>query len=58
MDDDKIKEMILEIVSEVDYYIYKNTYNEETAEFVYLGAVEESIQLLVDIVKKFLKNEN
>ena len=54
MDNNKIKEMILELVSEIDYDIYKNVYNEETAEFTYPGAVEENIQVLVDIVKTFL----
>ena len=58
MDENKIKEMVLEIVSEIDYDIYKNAYNEETAEFTYPGAVEENIQVLVNIVKDFLKNES
>ena len=53
MNDDKIIEMVLDIVSEVDYDIYKDTYVVETAEFS-PEEVSDNIQALVNIVKKYL----
>lgn len=53
MNDDKIVRMVLDIVSEIDYDIYKDAYNKETAEFP-PEEVDEYIQTLVNIVKKYL----
>lgn len=50
------KEMILDIVCEIDYDIYKNSYLKETAEEPDL--VEDNIQKLVDIVNKYFSSIN
>jgi len=51
MIDEKIKEMISDIVSEIDYDIWKDSYNKETAEEPDL--VDDNINTLVNIVKKY-----
>ena len=48
--------MVLGIVSEIDYDIWKESYNEETAEEPEL--VEENIAILVNIVKKYLVEQD
>lgn len=52
MNKNKIKEMLLELLNEIDYDIAKN-YDEETAEEPEL--VEESMDRLVSIVNNFLE---
>lgn len=52
MTDEKIKEMVLDIVSEIDYDIYKGVYVTETAEEPDL--VDNYIANLVTIVKRYL----
>ena len=54
MTDEAIKEMILDIIGEVDYDICKD-YVEETAEESEL--VENKMQILIDIVKKHLEGK-
>lgn len=46
------KEMVLDIVAEISYDIWKESYNKETAEEPDL--VEDNVQKLVDIVNKYL----
>lgn len=50
--DSEIKEMILDIVSEIDYDIYKESYLKETAEDP--GLVDVNIAVLVKIVRRHL----
>lgn len=50
--DEEIKEMVLDIVGEIDYDIYKNSYLKETAEEPDL--VDDNIAMLVRIVRKHL----
>ena len=52
MEEKVIKEMLLDIISEVDYDISKE-YVEATAEEP--ECVEDKMNILVDIVKKYLK---
>lgn len=52
MTDMEIGEMILDIVGEIDYDIYKNSYLKETAEEPDL--VDDNIATLVKIVRRHL----
>ena len=54
MKDKQIKEMVLDIIGEVDYDILKGVYVKETAEEP--DEVDDNIAILVDIVKKHIKN--
>lgn len=53
--DKNLRKMILEIVLEIDYDIYKECYNLETAEEP--EWVEDNIKILISIVQKYLKGE-
>ena len=48
-----LREMVLEIVEEIDYDIYKEAYNIETAEEP--DEAEENLERLISIVKKYLE---
>ena len=52
MNDTLFKKMVLEIVKEIDYDIFKDAYNEETAED--LEETKENIERLISIAKKYL----
>lgn len=48
----KIREMLSDIISEIDYDIWKESYNEDTAEEPEL--VEANFECLIPIVEKYL----
>jgi len=53
MTDERIKEMILDIVEEIDYDIWKLDYNWETAECS-PKEIDDNIAALVKIVRRHL----
>ena len=55
MEDQEIREMVLEIIKEVDYDIWKS-YLLEFSEDPEMS--EEEIESLIEIAKKYIKNEN